>query len=118
MRSTRHFEQSHSSHCAVGGAVPVCGGQVPVSGARGAGVLGGGRGPVPSFPPARSAAAGQVDGVSREGVVGALGHCASGGLLTGKGHQGLAAALAAEVVQQEDGFWQDLEEEDTTQPVA
>ena len=73
-------------------------------------------GPVPPSPPARSAAAGQVDGVSGEGVIGALGHGAPGRLLAGEGHQGFAAALAAEVVQQEDGVRRDLE--DTAQPSA
>ncbi|KAJ8252535.1 hypothetical protein COCON_G00218470 [Conger conger] len=68
-----------------------------------------------AVPGPRSAAAGQVDGVSGEGVVGSLGHSPPRGLLAGEGHQGLAAALAAEVVQQEDGVWQDLDEgEDTS----
>lgn len=44
-----------------------------------------------------------------EGVVGALSYSAPGDLLAGEGNQGLAAALAAEVVQDENGVWLELQ---------
>lgn len=48
-----------------------------------------------------SVAEGQVDLLAVETVAGALGHSLPGQLLAGEGDQGLAAALAAEVVQDE-----------------
>lgn len=47
----------------------------------------------------------QVDLLAVESVVGALSNGLSGDLLTRKGDQGLAAALATEVVQDENGIW-------------
>ena len=67
------------------------------------GERGGGGGVATLSPRGRSVAKCQVDGVTREGVVGALCHCPSGRFLAGEGDQGLAAALAAEVIQHEDG---------------
>lgn len=49
-----------------------------------------------------------MDLLAVEGVVGALGYGPPGNFLTVKGDQGLAAALAAEVVQDEDGVWLEL----------
>lgn len=51
----------------------------------------------------------QVDLLAVEGVVGALGYGPPGNFLTMKGDQGLAAALAAEVVQDEDAVWLELQ---------
>lgn len=51
----------------------------------------------------------QVDLLAVEKVVGALGYGLPGNLLTRKGDQGLAAALATEVVQNENGVWLELE---------
>lgn len=51
---------------------------------------------------------GQVDLLAVEGVVGALRYSPSGDLLAREGDQGLAAALAAEVVQDENGVWLEL----------
>lgn len=50
----------------------------------------------------------QVDLLAVEGVIGALGYCLPGDLLTGEGDQGLAAALATEVVQDKNGVWLEL----------
>lgn len=44
-----------------------------------------------------------------ETVVGALGYSLPGDLFAGEGDQGLAAALAAEVVQDENGIWLELQ---------
>lgn len=55
----------------------------------------------------------QVDLLAVEKVVGALGYGLPGNLLTGKGDQGLAAALATEVVQNENGVWLELERKKT-----
>ena len=49
-----------------------------------------------------SLAAEQAHRVTVEVLVGALGHGPPGCLLAGKGHQGFAAALAAQVVQHQD----------------
>lgn len=50
----------------------------------------------------------QVDLLAVEGVVRALGYGLSGHLLTREGDQGLAAALATEVVQDDNGIWLEL----------
>lgn len=50
----------------------------------------------------------QVDLLAIEGVVGALGYGPPGDLLAREGDQGLAAALATEVVQDENGVWLEL----------
>lgn len=50
---------------------------------------------------ASSLAAGQVDGVSREGEIGAFGYGPSRCLFTGEGHQRLPAALTTPVIQHE-----------------
>lgn len=50
----------------------------------------------------------QVDLLAVEGVVGTLGYGPSCDLLTGEGDQGFAAALATEVVQDENGVWLEL----------
>lgn len=44
-----------------------------------------------------------------ETVVGALGYSLPGDLLAGEGDQGLAAALATEVVQDKNGIWLELQ---------
>lgn len=59
-----------------------------------------------------SVAEGQVDLLAVETVGGALGDGLPGELLAGEGDQRLAAALAAEVVQDEDGVWLELHGED------
>lgn len=51
----------------------------------------------------------QVDLLAVERVVGALGYGLPGDLLTREGDQGLAAALATEVVQDENGVWLELQ---------
>lgn len=53
----------------------------------------------------------QVDLVAIEGVIGALGHGLPGDLFTGEGYQGLATALATEVVQDQNGIWLQLQGE-------
>lgn len=53
----------------------------------------------------QSVTEGQVDLLAVEGVVGALSYSLSGNLLTGEGDQGLAAALATEVIQDKNGVW-------------
>lgn len=50
-----------------------------------------------------------MDLLAVEGVVGALGYGPSGDLLTREGDQGLATALATEVVQDENGIWLELQ---------
>lgn len=50
----------------------------------------------------------QVDLLAVEGVAGALGHGLSGHLFVGECDQCLAAALSAEVVQNENGIWLEL----------
>lgn len=50
----------------------------------------------------------QVDRLAVEGVAGALGHGLSGHLFVGECDQCLAAALSAEVVQNENGIWLEL----------
>lgn len=55
-----------------------------------------------------SVAQGQVDLLAVETVAGALGHSLPGQLLAGEGDEGLAAALAAEVVEDENGVWLEL----------
>lgn len=50
----------------------------------------------------------QMDLLAVESVVGALGYGPPGDLLTGEGDQGLAAALATEVIQYENGVWLEL----------
>lgn len=50
----------------------------------------------------------QVDLLAVEGVAGALGHGLSGHLFVGECDQCLAAALSAEVVQNENGLWLEL----------
>ena len=74
-------------------------------GGGGGGGGGGWRGSVVATlsPRGPSVAICQADGVTGEGVVGALCHSPSGRFLAGEGDQGLAAALAAEVIQHEDG---------------
>lgn len=52
-----------------------------------------------------------MDLLAVEGVVGALGYSPPGNLLAGEGDQRLAAALAAEVVQDEDAVWLKLQGE-------
>lgn len=59
-----------------------------------------------------SVAEDQVDLLAVEGAVGALGHGPPGDLLTREGDQGLAAALATEVVQDEYGVWLELQKKD------
>lgn len=49
-----------------------------------------------------------MDLLAVETVAGALGHSLPGQLLAGEGDKGLAAALAAEVVEDEDGVWLEL----------
>lgn len=49
-----------------------------------------------------------MDLLAVEGVVGALGYGPPGDLLAGEGDQGLAAALATKVVQDENGVWLEL----------
>lgn len=51
----------------------------------------------------------QVDLLAVERVVGALSYGLPGDLLTREGDQGLAAALATEVVQDENGVWLELQ---------
>lgn len=51
----------------------------------------------------------QVDLLAVEGMVGALGYGPPGHLLTGEGDQGLATALATEIVQNENGIWLELQ---------
>lgn len=55
-----------------------------------------------------SVAQSQVDLLAVETVAGALGHSLPGELLAGEGDEGLAAALAAEVVEDENGVWLEL----------
>lgn len=50
----------------------------------------------------------QVDLLAVERVIGALRYSLPGDLFAGEGDQGLAAALAAEVVQDENGVWLEL----------
>lgn len=52
----------------------------------------------------------QVHLLAVEGMVGALGYGPPGHLLAREGDQGLAAALATEVVQDENGVWLELRE--------
>lgn len=49
-----------------------------------------------------------MDLLAVEGVVGALSYGPPGDLLIGESDQGLAAALATEVVQDENGVWLEL----------
>lgn len=49
-----------------------------------------------------------MDLLAVETVAGALGHSLPGELLAGEGDEGLAAALAAEVVEDENGVWLEL----------
>lgn len=56
----------------------------------------------------RSVTEDQVDLLAVEGVAGALGYGSPGDLLTREGDQCLAAALATEVVQDENGVWLEL----------
>lgn len=56
----------------------------------------------------RSVTEGQVDLLAVESVVGALGYSPPGDLLAREGDQGLAAALATEVIQYENGVWLEL----------
>lgn len=51
-----------------------------------------------------------MDLLAVEEVVGALGYGPSGDLLAREGDQGLAAALATEVIQDEYGVWLELQE--------
>lgn len=55
-----------------------------------------------------SVAQGQVDLLAVEMVAGALGHSLPGELLAGEGDEGVAAALAAEVVEDENGVGLEL----------
>lgn len=50
-----------------------------------------------------------MDLLAVEGMVGALNYSPPSHLLTGEGDQGLAAALATEVVQNENGIWLELQ---------
>ncbi len=57
----------------------------------------------------------QVDLLAVEGVVGALGYGPPGDLLAREGDQGLAAALATEIVQDENGVWLELQRKNNRQ---